>query len=198
MSRDKLLPRAQLDSVIKALYASADNSYWSQLGPQDRSEQYDQWVEDPEIGGVLTRYMTPEAARSWLKDGPMKEYARSLRGEGRYAQFGRQGGTSVEEIVHYALGSHYEVVEGTRRVKPSRCAADDGNGEQLVVWGDAKNFKNLQWSALRDSLELGVPGTVVVLEPPGSPTDPGTALLFERVSSRCGLKVIFMAERVAR
>lgn len=198
MSRDKLLPEPQLDSVVKALYASADLLHWSQLGPQDRSNEYDKWVEAAQIGGVLTRYMTPEAARSWIKDGPMKEYTRALRGEGRYARFGRQGGTSTEEITRFALGPQFKVAHGTRNVKPSRCVVDDGAGQHILVWGDARNFKNLHWAALRESIERALPATVVVLEPPGNPTNADTSSLFRKLCQRSGLSLVLMAERVAK
>ena len=84
MKRPTLLPEHQLETVVAALYAQADDAGWDNLGPRDRSRMYSDWVEptDP-IGKILAQYMTPEAARSWIKDGPMKEYARANRGTGR-------------------------------------------------------------------------------------------------------------------
>ena len=53
---------------------------------------YTQWVESTNpIGRILAPYMTPEAARSWIKDGPMKEYSRANRGAGRYAELWDKG-----------------------------------------------------------------------------------------------------------
>ena len=114
MKRPTLLPEHQLETVVAALYAQADDAGWDNLGPRDRSRMYSDWVEptDP-IGKILAQYMTPEAARSWIKDGPMKEYARANRGTGRYASFGRRGGTTPADIVRHALGETAQIVPGT-------------------------------------------------------------------------------------
>ena len=88
MSRDKLLPALLRAQVVKAIYGDADRVGWQTLPLPDRTRAFNEWVEDDRIGGVLTQFMTPEQARSWIKDGPMKEYARALRGAGRYAAHG--------------------------------------------------------------------------------------------------------------
>ena len=43
---------------------------------------YDRWLDDPAIGGYLTRFLSRERARVWLKDVPMKEYSRARNGIG--------------------------------------------------------------------------------------------------------------------
>lgn len=195
MSRDKLLPVKQLESVVTAVYADADAADWTTLPPTEHTRAYVRWVEDPRVGGILTKFMSPEAARSWLKDGPMKEYANARRGLGRYARFGRQGGTSASDVAIEALGKGAAVLDGSSGVKPLHCTATDAaGGVAYITWGEAKNFRNLLWAALRVAVTDGVPAHIVVLEPPGL-TTPSSEVKAQRVlTDRCGLHLHHLAE----
>lgn len=197
MTRDTLVPETQLATVVTALYEDAQAKNWTYLPPRDRSQAYSAWVEDARIGGVLTRYMTPEAARAWIKDGPMKEYGRALRGTGRYARFGRSGGTTAEDIIHAALGDGWQLVEGSAGIKPFHARATDADGAIVyLAWDEGRNFKNLVWAALRASVELGIPGHVVVTEPPGSTTARDVADGQDAIAQRCGLTLHHVREQL--
>lgn len=199
MSRDGLLPAHQLAAVVTALYAHADEAGWSALPPQERSLYYAQWVDAPDVGKVLTRFMTPEQARSWIKDGPMKEYANACRGTGRYARFGRHGGTGPAEVAEAALGAGATVVPGTEGVKPPHCLATDSAGDTgYLVWGEAGNFRNLLWAALRAAVTDGLPAHVVVLEPPGRPTPTAEANTHRAMARRCRLGLHYLPEVLGR
>src|SRR3954451_17870778 len=162
-----ILPEEQLAAVVTALYADADVAGWDTLSLADRTRTYSAWVEDPRVGGILTRYMPSEAARTWIKDGPMKEYGRARRGAGRYARFGRQGGTTAADVVRFVLGDGATVVDGTYGDKPFHCMANDDRGQtNYVAWGGARNLRNLLWAALRAAVEDGLPAHIVVMEPP--------------------------------
>lgn len=195
MRRPTILPQRQHDNIVRALYTQADNAGWETLGPQDRSRMYTQWVEpNNDVGKILASYMTPEAARSWIKDGPMKEYARANRGVGRYADFGRQGGTSPSDIVRHALGDEATVEIGSQAVKPMRCHAQSATRRHLVVWGERRTFKDLLWAALRAATEDGDAPTIVVLEPPGRVTPLDERKRLNAIAERCGLTVHYMRE----
>lgn len=199
MSRDGLLPANQLAEVVTALYARADEAGWSALTPQERSRYYAQWVDAPDVGKVLTRYMTPEQARSWIKDGPMKEYANACRGTGRYARFGRHGGTGPADVAEAALGAGAAVVPGSQGVKPPHCLATDPAGDTgYLVWGEAGNFRNLLWAALRAAVTDDLPAHVVVLEPPGRPTPTAEARTHRAMARRCQLGLHYLPEVLGR
>lgn len=195
MKRPTLLPESHLENVVSALYAEADETGWETLGPRDRSRMYTQWVEvtDP-VGEILTQYMTPEAARSWIKDGPMKEYARANRGTGRYANFGRTGGTSSTDIVKHALGEEATIEAGSEAVKPLRCLAQVGDERFRVLWGDRRSFKDLLWAALRAATEDGETPLIVVLEPPGRITASEERKRLNAIAKRCQITVTYMRE----
>ena len=192
--RPGIVPDAQLATVVAAIYQDADEAGWETLGPRDRSRMYGEWVEADHVGGVLTQYMTPEAARSWIKDGPMKEYARANRGAGRYAEFGREGGTGVADIVRVALGDGARVVEGSERVKPFRCRATAGDVTAVVAWGESRQFKDLLWAALRAATEEAVPAHVVVMEPPGRAASPTDRSRHAALARRCSIGLHYMRE----
>lgn len=195
MRRDTLVPEAQLAEVVIALYEDAHSQDWTHLSLGDRSRMYSAWVEDERVGAVLTMYMTPEAARAWIKDGPMKEYGRALRGTGRYAKFGRKGGTSAIEIIKAALGQEWSIVEGSVGVKPFHAKATHGEETVYVAWDESRNFKNLVWAALRASVEDSVEGHVVVTEPQGFKTPREVVELQKAIAHRCGLSLHHVREQ---
>lgn len=195
MKRDTLLPEDQLVAVITAIYGDADRENWVTLALADRTRMYSGWVVDSRIGGILTNYMTPEKARSWIKDGPMKEYGRASRGAGRYARFGRQGGTDAAAVVRAALGDRATVVPDSEGVKPLHCLAETpDSGISYVAWGEAHNFRNLLWAALRVSVDEGIAGHMVVTEPPGQVTPSGEIKSHQALAERCDLNVHHMTE----
>jgi hypothetical protein len=197
MSRDKLIPEQQLGAVVTALYAEAERLQWDTLGPNDRTRAYSAWVEASHIGGVLTRYMTPEAARTWIKDGPMKEYSRARRGAGRYKRFGRPAGTTALDIARHTLGQNATIVVGTEGDKPFHCRVELPDREVFLVWGEARNYRNLLWAALRTSVIDNIDAHIVVMEPPGQPTPTEDVRLHKAIAKRCGLTAHHMREHLA-
>jgi hypothetical protein len=196
-SRHATVPPGQLTEVIRTLYATAERLGWEHLPPQERSTQYARWVADPAVGGVLTRYMTSEQTRSWIKDGPMKEFARARRGTGRYAQYGQPSGTGPPNLVQAALGEGWTVVDGSLGDKPSHCRARRDDETAYVTWGTAPNFRHLVWAALRAAVETDAPAAIVVTETTERPTPEADAAWQRRIAGRCGLRITHLRERLA-
>jgi len=194
--RDKLLPAQQLAAVVRALYADAEQLDWEHLPLAEHTRQYGRWVTDSRVGAALSRYMTTEQARSWIKDGPMKEFARARRGAGRYAQYGAPGGTGPADVLLHALGHDWEIVEGSVGVKPFHCEAVSGTDVAFVAWGAAGNFRHLLWAALRWAVDHDGRSVVVVTELAARPTPENQASWHKRVGARCGLEVTHMRERL--
>lgn len=184
------VPQEQINGVVKALYADADRLDWEHLAPSGRTAQYDQWVGDPAIGVVLTRHMSSENARSWIKDGPMKEYGRARQGAGRYAKFGSAQGATPEQIARHALGPTASVVEGSVGVKPFHLAAlaEAGATPTYVAWGGAKNLRHLVWACLSYLADNPAHvATVVITETMADPTTAGEKNRHSRIAERCSL-----------
>lgn len=195
--RDTLLPREQLASVVTTLYADAEMLDWEHQPPAERTRQYARWIRDIRVGGILTRYMTAETARSWIKDGPMKEFGRARRGAGRYAEFGKATGTSPEDVVRHALGDSWHIVDGRVGVKPFHCEAIYADERAFVAWGPSANFRYLVWAALRWAVDHSGRAVVVVTDLPERPTAESEAALHQKLAERCGLEVAHMRERLS-
>lgn len=190
MSRadSRRVPSEVIDKVVQALYADAERLDWTHLPPQQRTAQYDQWVADSDIGGVLTEHMSSETARSWIKDGPMKEYARAVQGAGRYGRFGSSSGPTPDQITLHAVGETAVVVQGSAGVKPFHCVAADHGRQIFIAWGEAKNFRYLVWACLSYLVdEPGGTATIVVTETMAQPTMAVDKARFDAIASRCSL-----------
>ncbi|MGH3826870.1 MAG: hypothetical protein ACRDQX_06815 [Pseudonocardiaceae bacterium] len=195
--RDRLLPGDQLGQVVTALYADAEAMDWEHQPPAERTRQYARWIHDERVGGVLTRYMSAEAARGWIKDGPMKEFSRARRAAGRYAEFGQATITGPDDVVRHALGEGWRIAGGRVGVKPFHCEAEHEDQRAFVTWGPAGNFRHLVWAALRWAVEHKWRAIIVVTELAERPTPEDEAAWHKKVGHRCGLEVTHMRERLA-
>lgn len=184
------VPRDQVESVVKTLYADADRLGWEHLAPSDRTSQYDDWVTDPEIGGVLTRYMTSENARSWIKDGPMKEYGRARLGAGRYAKFGTPAGPTAQELVTHVVGTDAEVIDGSTGIKPFHCLAASAGRTTYIAWDNAKNLRHLVWASISYLADHpSDDAQIVLLESLGHPTTAADKARHRRIAERCSIEI---------
>jgi hypothetical protein len=189
-AESRRVPKDQIDGVVKALYAAADRLDWEHLPPNNRTAQYDDWVTDHEIGGVLTKYMSIENARSWIKDGPMKEYGRARLGAGRYARFGASVGPTAEQLVQHALGSDAAVVDNSKGVKPFHCLAKIDGATTYVVWDAAKNVRHLVWATINHlASNPSHEGCIVILETLDHPVTRGEKAHHERIAERCSIAI---------
>lgn len=57
------LPGDLRRTVIAEVYRQADELDWDALPDRRRTEMYDRWLNEPAIGGQLTRFQTRERAR---------------------------------------------------------------------------------------------------------------------------------------
>lgn len=189
-SQSRRVPRDQIESIVKALYAAADRLDWEHLPPADRTSHYDEWVNDTEIGGVLTKYMSTENARSWIKDGPMKEYSRARLGAGRYAKFGSSSGPTQQQLVTHALGKDAEIVESSFGIKPFHCLAKVGGTTTYLAWDSTKNLRHLVWAAINYLAQHPSHGAcVVVLESMERPTTQADKRRHARIAERCSIPI---------
>lgn len=190
------VPADQRAAVVRALYADATRVEWEYLPINQRTAQYDKWVLAPEIGGVLTEYMSAETARSWIKDGPMKEYTRAQQGVGRYAKFGSKAAITPAQIAVRALGLSAVVVDDSFGVKPLHCVATVASHETYLAWGEAKNFRYLVWACLTYlANHSSGDAHVVVIETMTDPTTASEKAQHAAIAGRC--KIGLSHHRVA-
>ncbi|MYS81400.1 hypothetical protein [Embleya scabrispora] len=146
------LPRDLEEQVVRLLYQRAAELNWAYLPDYERTRQYRSWTADPAIGGRLLAFIgKPEDVRPWIKDGPMKEYARATYGVGKYAPLVAKPATPVGILVSRALDSGWIADLTTLDIKPLKVTIrreDDEEKEQRFAWGPAKDFKHLTWAAI--------------------------------------------------
>lgn len=187
------VPREQVDLIIRSLYDAADRLDWDHLPANAKTQHYDAWVREPSIGGILTKYMNSESARSWIKDGPMKEYSRARVGTGRYAKFGSTVGPAPRQLAKHVLGESASVVEGSVGVKPFHCLASVGTeAPTYLVWGAAKNMRHLVWAAINYlASNPGHRASIVVIESFRNPIVRAERIRHERIAERCGITITY-------
>ncbi|MFD4546309.1 hypothetical protein [Streptomyces sp. NPDC058466] len=186
-------------AVVTQLYAQAAELDWTHLNSTDRTRWYQSWTKDPEIGGRLIGFVGgTENIRPWLKDCPMKEYERARRGEGKYSAFITRHAATLEEVVAKTMGADWEIVEGTRAVKPLRVRirrTGSEDDERHFVLGEEPQLKHLLWPAVIDrSRGESYPWVVCVVDPFAAPLTVEQKSLHRRLENFLGVRVVYFSE----
>lgn len=185
------IPKEIEQKVVRKLYADAKALDWANLSPQQHSAQYAGWVADAEVGGRLCQYLAEAEARVWIKDGPMKEWSRSLSGVGKYAELVDGADDLPKKLVHKALGIEWDADRATIRPKPLRVVARKGEDETVVTWGGSRDLKHLVWAALSADAEGDTrPWVVCIVGSFTKPTPANERNAQLRLASRCELKLV--------
>lgn len=178
------------EAIVSRLFSDMERLGWAGMTPRQRTSQYGEWIKDAEIGQKLAAWMTPERARVWIKDGPVKEYPRALAGVGKYAPLAN-GSANVVDLVQRALGTGWASDPTTLSIKPLRVEAFQGEETVVLAWGPARDLKHLVWAALNADASGDPREWVLVVT--GTFTRPVTASDKAhqlRIARRCGLRLV--------
>lgn len=192
---DVSLPAAVVNQLVTKMYRQADEAGWDSMVDSDKSRQYDRWLRDPEIGGVLAKFKPADAARAWLKDVAMRQYSRSLEGFGPFSQLVVSRFKGCSEIVEAACGPGWTLVPGSLSEKPMRCKATNGNEVRLILWGSIANLRQLIWSAISEesgNIEPSLEPVVVLTSKRDDLIDPATIAQHRKVADRAGVRVVHL------
>jgi hypothetical protein len=182
-----------LTRAVERIYEDADRIGWSDLSSVKRSAQYKEWVSDPDVGGLLAAFMSPSQSRLWIKDGPMKEWARARAGVGKYAWMAPQSSQSPEVIVAMTLGSSWAVETESLRVKPLRVTVTGEQASVVLAWGPERDFKHLLWAALLAAANGdGREWVICVVDSFTKPTPSNVRSLQQRIADRCNLRMFHL------
>jgi hypothetical protein len=189
----KVSNESHVAGVVQRVYDDAQRLDWEHRSHREHTEQYARWIADPKVGGVLSEWMSPEEQRVWLKDGPMKEFARALAGEGAFATYLNDHPRSPKVVVARALGDGWSPVNGSSNVKPLRCEATNGVQTIRLMWGPARDFKYLLWAALEmwDANPNRVV-SVAVFDTLTNPLNRPERDRLEKIAARCQIAVVFV------
>jgi hypothetical protein len=183
------LPEPIRVQVITELYGQADELDWDLLTSREKAKQYEVWIDDPKVGGVLTRFLEPGRARVWIKDVPMKEYARAREGIGSFAQFTESRFLGPDDLISRALGKNWHVIEGSVREKPMQCRATDGHAERYVFWGKPQTFRDLVWAGVNQAVATEETPLLIVTLQDGHQLQVSERNRQEAIARHCGLDI---------
>jgi hypothetical protein len=184
-----LIPDVHRREVIVEIYKRADDLDWDGLSPSDRSTWYVRWLDDPAIGGVLDTYMARDQARMWIKDMPMKHYARARSGIGPYASLVASHLPGASQLTQLAFGPEWAPIEGTVKDKPNRCTVGDGHHQAQMIWGRPRVFQSLAWASLNAVIDDQPMPVMLVVSRQGERLTDGQIGRHRRIADRIGVEV---------
>ena len=137
------------DLLKTRLWQSADDVDWLWLGPVEKTQRYENWAQDPEVGGVLARYMDVRHIRQYIKDTLLKKYPQS-----RHAD-------AMKPLRLLELDPNVTSVKSF--IRPHGRQLCDG---RLVCWGRAADWKSVLMAAHERSFQVAkvVPFGIVLLQ----------------------------------
>jgi len=187
------IPSDIRNSVASTVIQRAIDMNWDDLTMAERSRIYEAWVDDPQVGGQLTAYIPRSRIRVWIKDGPMKEYARARRGLGPYAQYVTNPANHEREICARVLGHEWAVVAESIDVKPAQFRAVHSTDEStcIIYWGTTHEAKHLLWAAL-NTAEHQDP-IMVIVGTRRAPIVASECTVLETIARRANIRIEFMS-----
>ncbi|MEU0077280.1 hypothetical protein ABZY58_05150 [Micromonospora tulbaghiae] len=181
---------------MKLLYTDADSLDWERLPAQAKTAQYNRWVDDPRIGGLLSRFVSNP--HLWIKEVPLKEYARALENMGRFAQFTALHYSPPSDFIGPVFGPAWRYIPDSQADKPPHCLATDGKTQRYLCWGPPNQFKDLLWAALTiGATESGRPGVALSVRIDAE-IDASDRHRNEAIGARCGIEVRYAVRPLRR
>jgi hypothetical protein len=189
------LPHDIRESVLRELYRQVGLLDWDDIPSREKTGYYARWVEDPAIGGELADYYTAEGMRVWIKDGPLKEYARALENFGSFAKYTTKRLSPPSEFIPEVLGDEWAIVPGSIGEKPMHCLVADGVQQRYVCWGKPSAFRDLLWAAVNKALGSSIRPMIVVYLSEGKTISARQRRLHERIADHCALDLAYVHRR---
>ena len=186
----KISNEKHISRVVRHLYVDAKALDWEHMSPADKTAKYSAWLDHPEVGALLQEWMSAEEARVWIKDGPMKEYARAMAGLGPFADYLPDHPRGSQAVVLAALGEGWSIVEGSVGVKPLHCNAWNGCARVRLYWGPPNDFRHLLWAALlATEIVPSLDARIVVFDTLAHPISATQMKKQVRIGERCGFQI---------
>ena len=167
------VPDAVLRNMQEQLWAVADEVGWPTLSDVQKSAQYETWIRDDTIGGLLSRYLDHANVRVYLKDTIMKPYGRE-----RIKEFAP---------VSRLLGVPSGVKVAEVYIKPHGRRLADG---KVICWGLSRDWKDILFAVFERAYLVrgGVPYAAVIMYPTGRCQQPHYRALIERAAELMGIE----------
>lgn len=167
------LPDDVRDQLRERMWRIADEIDWLALGPTEKTQHYENWTKDPEVGGVLQRYMAVGQVRVYIKDSILKDYPRARRAD--------------QEKPFRMIGLDAKVDVTRVFVKPHGRLLSDG---RIVCWGRAADWKAILLAVYERSFTIlnARPHAAVLTESAGKFSDANVRAVVIEAAKRLGIK----------
>lgn len=182
--------------VIAEVYRQVEHLDWDGMTPRERSQCYLRWIDDPLIGGKLTRFIERDRVRVWIKDGPIKELPRARHGIGSYAQFTRSRYPGVEQIAHQAIGASWVADPDTVDVKPNRCLVRGPGPDIRMIWGPPTKLADLVWAGINARVDGNADPIIVVTSSHGTRLSGGEMHRHRLLAKTAGIELVHITLRL--
>jgi hypothetical protein len=130
------LPKEPRDLVRARLWELAERLHWESMTNVQKTLLYDQWTEDPQIGGILSRFIDKSQVRVYIKDTLLKGFSRARLS------------SSGKPLKALGIEAPYEATE--QYIKPHGLALTDG---RVVCWGRAEDWRQIILSVFERSYD---------------------------------------------
>lgn len=189
------MPKEIRDNVIRELYRQVGLLDWDEMPVREKTRYYSRWIEDPAIGGELADYHTAEGMRVWLKDVPLKEYARAIENFGSFAKYTTMRLSPPSEFIAEVLGASWTIVPHSIDEKPMHCTVTNGVQQRYVCWGKPRTFRDLLWAAVNKALGSPTRPLIVVYLNEGKSIGTKQQRLQEQITAHCALDLAYVQRR---
>lgn len=183
--------------VITELYRQAADLDWELLSATEKKLQYRRWVEDPRVGGRLHDFWDDHRIGTWIKDTPMKEYARVQEGFGSLAVYAASKYIpEPEALVRAALGSEWSIKPRSLDEKPMHCVAVSNGSERYACWGKPNTFRDLVWAAVNKAIAMPTKPVVIVTPQDGNAVSEAERKFQQSIAGHCGIDICYLPRRI--
>lgn len=191
------LPDLIRAEIITELYRQAAELDWELLSAGAKKLQYRKWVEDTRVGGRLSDFWDDHRIGTWIKDTPMKEYARAQEGFGSMAPYAASRYVpGPESLVRKALGGEWNIEPHSLDEKPMHCTAILGITERYVCWGKPSVFRDLTWAALNQAIVMALRPMIVVTLHEGTLVSGAEQSIQQSIVEHCGIDICYLKRRI--
>jgi hypothetical protein len=165
------VPRSVRQSLKEHLSIVAESIDWETLGQKDKARHYELWTRDPQIGGILDRYMDRGQIRVYIKDSLLKDFSRTRQANPTLPL--RAAGIDTNERFD------------CKYIKPHGRRTSDG---RVICWGRADDWKVILMAAYeRAYVTRGSPEAVILTGAVGRFMDQQVRQLIEEAAKKLGV-----------
>ncbi len=159
--------------IESKLWSAADSLSWPTMSDLQKSALYEEWIQDAEVGEVLSRYIRPGNVRVYIKDTIMKPYGRE-----RIKEF-----PPILKLLN--LPEDTKTVKNY--IKPHGRRLADG---KVICWGLSRDWKAILFAVFERAFVIrkAVPYSAVIMFPTGKCQQPEYRRMIDTAATKMGIE----------